>query len=99
MLPFWCVHHGVTISIYYHDPDGNILETQYDVFPESEAADEFMRSPAFEENPIGADFDPEEFIARIQGGESLPSLTKRPDIGPRGIDSVPQPAIPASAGS
>ena len=21
--PYWCVHHGITVSMYYADPDGN----------------------------------------------------------------------------
>ena len=25
--PYWCVNHGPTTSIYYKDPDGNMLET------------------------------------------------------------------------
>lgn len=23
ITPYWCVHHGVTVSMYYADPDGN----------------------------------------------------------------------------
>lgn len=91
MLPFWAVNHGLTISLYYNDPDGNILETQVDAFAENSAADEYMRSPAFAQNPIGVDFDPEDFIDRINKEEAMESLMRRPDIGPRGIDSVPQP--------
>lgn len=30
MLPVWCINHCMTISLYYRDPDGNMLETQYD---------------------------------------------------------------------
>lgn len=26
MVPFWCVNHGPTTSLYYHDPDGNEIE-------------------------------------------------------------------------
>lgn len=24
--PYWCVHHGITVSMYYADPDGNQME-------------------------------------------------------------------------
>jgi hypothetical protein len=89
MLPFWCINHGLTISLYYYDPDGNVLETQFDVFTKSEDAETYMMSPAFATNPIGVDFDPEEFIERIKKGDSVAALTYRPDIGPRGIETVP----------
>jgi len=85
ILPVWCVNHGVTTSLYYHDPDGNMLETQVDNFDSAEDATQYMSSPAFSENPIGADFDPEELIQRIEAGEDDASLKKRADIGPRGI--------------
>lgn len=93
ILPFWCVNHGVTIGLYYTDPDGNILETQVDVFTDNTVADEYMGSAAFAQNPIGVDFDPEEFIDRITKGEARESLLQRPDIGPRGVDTVPRPSI------
>ncbi|KAK4942591.1 hypothetical protein LTR10_017720 [Elasticomyces elasticus] len=90
MLPFWCVNHGMTISLYYADPDGNILETQVDVFEDPAEANAYMMSPAYTTNPIGVDFDPEEFIQRINKGESWESLTSRPDSGPRGFDTIPR---------
>lgn len=83
--PAWCVNHGVSTSLYYNDPDGNMLETQVDNFATAEEANEYMHSPAFAENPIGVDFDPEELIERIEAGEDDASLKKRGDIGPRGI--------------
>jgi hypothetical protein len=48
-----------------------------------------MTSPEFRGNPIGVDFDPEEMIKRIESGESFESLRKRPDIGPRSLETVP----------
>ena len=30
--PFWATNHGPTTSVYYKDPDGNILETQVENF-------------------------------------------------------------------
>ena len=23
IAPYWCVHHGITVSMYYANPDGN----------------------------------------------------------------------------
>ena len=83
--PVWCVNHGVSTSLYYHDPDGNMLETQTDNFDTSEETIGYMQSSAFAQNPIGADFDPEDLIRRIEAGEDDASLKKRADVGPRGI--------------
>ena len=75
------------MSMYYHDPDGNTIETQYDTMTAEEAT-AYMKAPKFQENPIGVDFDPEDMIKRIKSGEPLESLVERGDIGPRGLDSV-----------
>ena len=32
--PYWCIHHGITVSMYYADPDGNQMEFQVDCFLE-----------------------------------------------------------------
>lgn len=83
--PVWCVNHGPSMSLYYKDPDGNMLETQVDSFATAEEANEYMHSASFAENPIGVDFDPEELIGKLEAGEDEASLKKRMDIGPRGI--------------
>lgn len=85
IAPAWCVNHGPTTSIYYKDPDGNMLETQVDNFETVEEANGFMSSELFAQNPIGTDFDPEELIARIRNGEHDKALKRRVDIGPRGL--------------
>ncbi|KAK4623941.1 FAD-dependent monooxygenase apdD [Fulvia fulva] len=83
--PFWTVNHGPTTSLYYRDPDGNKLETQVHNFDTVDQANEFMSSPAFAENPIGADVDVEDLIQRFKSGEDEVSLKKRVEIGPRGL--------------
>lgn len=88
MNPVWCINHGPTTSIYFADPDGNKIETQVNNFSVEEA-NAFMFSKAFEENPIGVDFDPEQLIERLEAGEDEAVLKKRPDIGPRGPESMP----------
>ncbi|KAG8158585.1 hypothetical protein KVR01_011707 [Diaporthe batatas] len=94
ILPFWCVNHGPTTSIYYQDPDGNQIETQVDNFATAEDATAFMMSPEFAENPIGADFVPEELIEKVAKGEDRRTLAKRPNVGPRGIEGLPLPPEP-----
>lgn len=85
ITPLWPVNHGPTTSIYYRDPDGNEIETQVDNFQDPDKATEFMKSEAFAENPIGVDFDPEDFIKRLENGEDAENLQKRVEIGPRGL--------------
>ena len=85
ILPLWPVNHGPTTSIYYKDPDGNMIETQVDNFDEPDDATAFMRSKYFSENPTGTDFDPEEFIKRLGEGEKESDLKKRVEVGPRGL--------------
>lgn len=83
ILPSWCINHGPTTSIYYADPDGNEMETQVDNFDTAEEATNFMNSSEFLENPIGVDFDPEALIERLESGEAVASIKRRPNIGPR----------------
>ncbi|MCJ1302355.1 hypothetical protein MMC08_005158 [Hypocenomyce scalaris] len=85
ILPVWCVNHGPTTSMYYQDPDGNELETQVDNFDSVEEVNVFMEGPAFAENPIGVDYDPEVLVKRVQSKEGSASIKKRPNMGPRGI--------------
>ncbi|KAL2845108.1 Glyoxalase/Bleomycin resistance protein/Dihydroxybiphenyl dioxygenase [Aspergillus pseudodeflectus] len=86
--PVWCVNHGPTTSIYYKDPDGNMLETQVDNFDSVEDATKHMMSPEFAENPIGTDFDAEEMIVALKSGVAESVLKKRKEIGPRGMPDL-----------
>lgn len=66
--PYWCLHHGITISLYYADPDGNQMEFQVESYPAPEQANAFMAGPGYAENPIGVEFDPADWLARLRGG-------------------------------
>ncbi|KAI0106883.1 Glyoxalase/Bleomycin resistance protein/Dihydroxybiphenyl dioxygenase [Daldinia grandis] len=94
ILPVWCVNHGPTTSIYYQDPDGNILETQVDNFDTVEESTNFMIGPEFVENPIGVDFDPEDLIRRLKSGEPESEIKRRPNIGSRGFEGIPLVHLP-----
>jgi catechol-2,3-dioxygenase len=76
--PYWCIHHGITVSMYYADPDGNQMEFQIDCFGSNEEANAFMAGPHFAANPIGVEFDPEDWLAKLRAG-TAPSkfLTRR----------------------
>lgn len=66
--PYWCLHHGITISLYYADPDGNQMEFQVDSYKTVEEANEFMHGPGFLANPMGVEFDPADWLARLRSG-------------------------------
>jgi len=68
--PYWCVHHGMTVSMYYADPDGNQMEFQVDVFDSSEESNAYMSGPIVAANPIGVEYDPEDWLAQIHAGKS-----------------------------
>src|SRR5260370_37101014 len=67
ILPFCCVNHGPTTSLYYHDPDQNRIELQVDNFADMTEATKLMEEQ-FSINPVGAEFDPEELLARLRSG-------------------------------
>jgi catechol 2,3-dioxygenase-like lactoylglutathione lyase family enzyme len=73
--PVWTINHGFTTSIYYADPDGNMIETQFDNMAVFEAI-EFMEGEYFGKNPIGVDFDPEVLLARYRAGAPLSELIR-----------------------
>ena len=86
--PLWPVNHGPTTSLYYADPDGNQLEFQVDNYDTVEEAGAFFFTPAFAENPIGVDFDPEDLRRRLLAGEDEAGLKLRPASGPRGVEDI-----------
>jgi catechol-2,3-dioxygenase len=77
--PYWCVNHGITVSMYFRDPDGNQMEFQVDAFATPDEATRWMEGPKFAENPIGVEYDPEELLARRRAGASEEELLARPD--------------------
>jgi len=72
--PYWTINHGMTLSAYYRDPDGNQVETQFDSMT-MEQADEFMAGPLFAANPIGINVDFEQLIERFRNGASVETIT------------------------
>jgi catechol 2,3-dioxygenase len=43
--PAYCLNHGVATSLYYSDPDQNMVELQVDNFGNWDASAEWMRTP------------------------------------------------------
>jgi hypothetical protein len=44
------------------------MEFQVDCFDSSEAANAFMEGPHFAANPIGVEYDPDDWLARLRAG-------------------------------
>ncbi len=77
IVPYWCIHHGLTVSMYYADPEGNQVEFQVDAFASSAQTSAFMHGPLFEQNPIGVEFDPEDWLAQVRAGAKLSDFLTR----------------------
>ena len=94
--PYWMIHHGVTISFYYADPDGNQMEFQIDCFPTAEAANEYMYGDDYAANPIGVELDPEAVLAHVRAGKPVADLMPRPEgpMSPLRSAVSPRPATP-----
>lgn len=76
ILPFWCINHGPTTSLYYRDPEGNDIELQVDNFIDAAEAAAFFHTDTFANDPIGLEFDPEKMVEMWRGGASSAELCK-----------------------
>lgn len=76
IIPYWCINHGPTTSLYYRDPDGVRVEFQVD---NSAAVDPraFFHSEAFAQNPRGVEFDPDVLAAKFHAGMNEADLMKQ----------------------
>ena len=86
--PYRPIHHGPTLSMYYHDPDGNSVELQVDCYKTKEEASDYFQTEAFTKNPIGVNFDPETLVAAYESGASEAELLRQPDgpmASPQGL--------------
>lgn len=80
--PFWPIHHGMTLSLYYRDPDGNQVELQVDTVPTKAAGTAVFQSPEFAANPIGVTFDPEALARAWEAGAAEAELLRQPPLPP-----------------
>ena len=67
----------LTVSMYYADPDGNQMEFQVDVYPTAEELQAYIAGPKFGVNPIGVEYDPVEWLARLRAGTPVSELLVR----------------------
>jgi catechol-2,3-dioxygenase len=89
--PYWCINHGITLSMYYRDPDGNQIELQVDIFENPQATNDWLAQSDFDVNFLGVKFDPVELIQRYRDGEPRETLLARPTIDPSEVfDQLPE---------
>ncbi|HKE79448.1 MAG TPA: VOC family protein [Solirubrobacteraceae bacterium] len=80
--PHMVLDHGMTMSFYFVDPDGNSVELQADNFGDWSRSKEWMRTaPEFAANPIGVPVDPEAIIAAWRDGDGADELHRRAYAG------------------
>jgi catechol-2,3-dioxygenase len=78
ILPTVCVDHGMTMSMYYQDPDGNGVEIQVDVFNDWIASKEWMwASQEFAEDQVGPQFDPNQIVDAFRAGAGQNEIHER----------------------
>lgn len=93
--PAFCLDHGLTISLYYQDPEGNYVELQSDNFSDWKQSSEWMRTSAdFAANPIGTFFDPARVYAAFQSGQDFKTLQKSVRAGAYVPNPIPSIGLP-----
>jgi catechol 2,3-dioxygenase-like lactoylglutathione lyase family enzyme len=83
--PYWQVHHGLTLSMYYRDPDGNRMEFQVDCCADAAEAHAFMHGAAFAANPVGVEVDFDELLTRYRCDVPAETLLALPEGSPSPI--------------
>lgn len=68
ITPYWCVNHGISASLYYADPDGNQMEFAVDCFTAKADCTAFFQGEEFGANPVGCEYNPDEWLARLRSG-------------------------------
>ena len=76
--PAFCLDHGMTISLYYKDPEGNFVELQADSFSDWKLSAEWMRTSSdFAADPIGTFFDLARVYEKFRSGVDFKTLQRR----------------------
>ena len=74
ILPAVSLNHGPTMSIYYQDPDRNVVELFYDnQYTDEQIAEFYAGGDGY---VLGAaPFDPAKMLAELRGGKTVAELT------------------------
>ena len=90
VTPALCLDHGMTLSYYYADPDGNHVELQVDCFGDWSESKEWMRkSEQFAANPIGVFVDPEQVAADHASGLTFADIHAKAMAGGYAPEQAP----------
>jgi catechol-2,3-dioxygenase len=93
--PAFCLDHGMTMSLYYRDPERNFVELQSDNFSDWKLSSEWMRaSPNFARDPIGTFFDPARVYEKFKEGAEFTELQQTIRGGAYLPDSIPNIGLP-----
>ena len=74
IVPYWAVHHGMSASLYYADPDGNQMEFTVDAFATKAEGSAYFHGGQLDTNPVGVEYDPDAWLARLRGGASAEEM-------------------------
>lgn len=90
IVPFLTLDHGMTVSIYYADPDGNGVEIQIDTFGDWDKSKAWMFSSLeFSNDQLGAYFDPDKLVAARAAGLSFAEIHERTRAGEYAPAEIP----------
>jgi catechol 2,3-dioxygenase len=90
ITPALCLDHGMTLSYYYADPDGNHVELQVDCFGDWQKSKAWMLgSDEFKANPIGVFVDPEQVAADHAAGMSFTEIHAKAMAGGYAPEQAP----------
>lgn len=95
ITPFLNLDHGMTMSMYYQDPDGNGVEIQVDAFGDWAESKSWMYfSAEFASDPIGAHFDPEKLYQAREAGLGFEEIHRRTRAGEYAPAVIPEIYLP-----
>jgi catechol 2,3-dioxygenase len=97
IAPAFSLDHGLTTSLYYSDPDANIVELQADNFGDWAQSTAWMQTAKeFAHNPIGVFFDAERAYEAHRSGVNAAELHRRTYAGEFAPASPPDLGIGAA---
>ncbi|MFZ2104496.1 MAG: VOC family protein [Roseiarcus sp.] len=95
ITPSFCLDHGMTVSLYYRDPEANYVELQCDCFDDWKHSREWMENSAdFAANPIGVFFDPAEVFEAHRSGADFDTLHRAMRGGEHLPERIPNIGLP-----